>query len=129
MMDVRPIKTEADYDWALAEIEDYFDREPEPGSPEGRRFDVLASLIEHYESRVWPIGLPDPIEAIRFRMEQGGFTQADLARVLGSRPRASEVLNRRRPLTKEQAFKLHRAWHIPAEVLIQPYTLDGGLSC
>ena len=64
------------------------------------------------------------MEAIRHRMEQGGSTQADLARVLGSRPRASEVLGRRRALTKEQAFRLHRAWHIPAEVLIQPYHLD-----
>lgn len=120
-MDVRPIKTETDYDWALKEIERYFDEEPEPGSPESQRFDVLASLIEHYESQVWPIDLPDPVEAIRHRMEQAGYTQADLARVLGSRPRASEVLSRRRPLTKEQAFKLHREWRIPAEVLIQPY--------
>lgn len=123
-MDVRPIKTEADYDWALAEIEGYFNMEPEPGTPESQRFDVLASLIEHYESRVWPIDLPDPVEAIRHRMEQGGLTQADLAQVLGSRPRASEVLGRRRALTREQAFKLHRAWHIPAEVLIQPYHVE-----
>ncbi len=123
-MDIRPIKTEADYDWALAEIERYFDAEPEPGTPDSQRFDVLASLIEHYESRAWPIGLPDPVEAIRYRMEQGGLTQADLAQVLGSRPRASEVLGRRRALTKEQAFKLHRAWHIPAEVLIQPYHVE-----
>lgn len=121
MMDVRPIKTEADYDWALKEVEPYFDREPEPGTPESQRFDVLSSLIEHYESRAWPIALPDPVEAIRHRMEQGHLTQADLARVLGSRPRASEVLSRRRPLTREQAYKLHREWHIPAEVLIQPY--------
>ena len=123
-MDVRPIKTEADYDWALTEIERYFDAEPEPGTPEGQRFDVLASLIEHYESRAWPVDLPDPVEAIRYRMEQGGFTQSDLAEVLGSRPRASEVLGRRRALSKEQAFKLHRAWHIPAEVLIQPYHVE-----
>lgn len=123
-MDVRPIKTEADHDWALKEIERYFDHEPEPGTPEGQRFDVLASLIEHYEGRAWPIDLPDPVEAIRYRMEQTGLTQADLARLLGSRPRASEVLSRRRPLTKEQAFKLHREWHIPAEVLIQPYRID-----
>ena len=121
MMDIRPIKTEADYDWTLAEIEQYFDAEPNPGSPDSQRFDVLASLIEHYESRAWPIDLPDPVEAIRYRMEQGGLTQADLAEVLGSRPRASEVLSRRRALTKEQALKLHRAWHIPAEALIQPY--------
>ena len=121
MMDIRPIKTEADYDWALKEIERYFDDEPEPGTPESQRFDVLASLIEHYEGQAWPIGLPDPVAAIRYRMEQAGLTQADLARVLGSWSRASEVLGRRRSLTREQAFKLHREWHIPAEVLIQPY--------
>ena len=123
-MDIRPIKTEADYDWALAEIERYFDAEPEPGTPESQRFDVLASLIEHYESRAWPIDLPDPVEAIRYRMEQTGLTQADLTQVLGSRPRASEVLGSRRALTRKQAFKLHRAWHIPAEVLIQPYHVE-----
>ena len=120
-MNIRPINNEADYDWALAEIEQYFDAEPSPDSPDSQRFDVLASLIEHYESRVWPIDLPDPVEAIRYRMEQGSLTHADLAEVLGSRSRASEVLGRRRALTKGQAFKLHRAWHIPAEVLIQPY--------
>ena len=68
-MNVRPIKTEADYDRALAEIERYFDAEPELGSPESQRFDVLASLIEHYEGRVWPIDLPDPVEAIHHRIE------------------------------------------------------------
>lgn len=120
-MDVRPIKTEADYDWALAEIERYFDAEPELGSPDSQRFDVLASLIEHYEAHAWPIGLPDPVDAIRYRMEQTGRTQADLAKLLGSRPRASEVLSRRRAITREQAFRLHQEWNIPAEVLIQPY--------
>jgi len=120
-MNVRPIKTEADYDWALQEIEHYFDHEPEPGTSDSQRFDVLASLIEHYENRVWPIDLPDPVEAIRERMNQAGYTQADLARVIGSRPRASEVLSRRRSLTKEQAYRLYREWRIPADVLIQPY--------
>ena len=123
-MDIRPIKTEADYEWALKEIEPYFDHEPEPGSPESERFDVLASLIEHYEDRAWPIDLPDPVEAIRYRMEQDGLDQSDLARLLGSRSRASELLNRRRPLTREQAFKLHQEWRIPAEVLIQPYQVS-----
>jgi len=120
-MDIRPIKTEVDYEWALKEIEQYFDHEPEPGTPESQRFDVLASLIEHYEARAWPIDLPDPVDAIRYHMEQAGLTQADLGRLLGSRSRASEVLRRHRPLTKEQAFTLYREWHIPAEVLIQPY--------
>ena len=119
-MDIRPINSEADYDWALQQIERYFDNEPASGTPEAARFDVLAALIEHYEARHWPIEAPDPVDAIRFRMEQAGYTQADLAAVLGSRSRASEILSRRRGLTMDQAFRLYREWHIPAEALIQP---------
>jgi HTH-type transcriptional regulator/antitoxin HigA len=119
-MDIRPITSEPDYDWALAEIEQYFDRTPEPGTPEADRFDVLAALIEHYEARSWPIEATDPVDAIQFRMEQAGYTQADLARLLGSRSRASEILSRRRSLSMEQAYRLHREWQIPAEALIQP---------
>lgn len=87
-MNVRPIKTEADYDWALKEIARYFDVQPKPGTAEGDRFDVLATLIEDYEEKRWPIDPPDPVDAIRFRMEQAGFGQADLATLLGSRSRA-----------------------------------------
>lgn len=120
-MDIRPLKSEADYDWALREIERYFDQEPEAGTLDADRFDVLASLIEGYEAKHWPIEAPDPIEAVRFRMAQAGFNQSDLARLLGSKSRASELLKRRRVLTMEYAFKLNREWHIPAEVLLQPY--------
>lgn len=120
-MNIRPIKSERDYDWALSEIERYFEREPRRGTPDADRFDVLATLIESYEARHWPIDPPDPVEAIRFRMEQAGFHQADLARLLGSRSRASEILRRKRPLTLEQAWKLHKEWHIPAEALLRPY--------
>lgn len=120
MKNVRPIKTEADYNWALAEIERYFEHEPEPGSAEGDRFDVLAALIEGYEAKRWPIDPPDAVEAIRFRMQQSGLDQADLARLLGSRSRASEIMARKRALTMEQAFKLHREWQIPAETLLRP---------
>ena len=119
-MDVRPLHGEADYDWALAEIARYFETQPEPGSPAAARFDVLAALIENYEARHWAIEPPDPVDAIRARMEQAGLTQADLARLLGSRSRASEILARRRGLTMEQAWKLHHEWHIPAEALIRP---------
>jgi HTH-type transcriptional regulator / antitoxin HigA len=119
-MDVRPIRTEADYDWALKEIEPYFAREPKRGTPDADRFDVLATLIEVYEAKHWPIEAPDAVEAIRFRMELGGLRQADLARLLGSRSRASEILRRKRPLTLEQAWKLHREWQIPAEALLRP---------
>ena len=124
-MDIRAIRTEADYDWALAEIERYFVQEPEPGSAAADRFDVLAALIESYEAKRWPILPPDPVDAIRCRMEQAGLTQTDLARLLGSRSRASEVLSRRRGLTMAQAWRLHREWHIPAEVLLTPYHAAG----
>lgn len=119
MKNVRPIKSEADYNWALKEIERYFEREPEPGSVEGDRFDVLAALIEGYEAKRWPIEPPDAVEAIRFRMQQSGLNQSDLAHLLGSRSRASEIMARKRPLTMEQASKLHREWHIPAETLLR----------
>lgn len=120
-MDVRPLRTEADYDWALAEITRYFDNEPAPDTPDADRFDVLSALIEQYEARHWPIEPPDPVDAIKARMEDEGFSQADLARLLGSRSRASEILSRRRALTMEQAYRLHKEWRIPAEILLQPY--------
>ena len=82
-MNVRPIKTEADYDWALKEIARYFDVQPKAGTTEGARFDVLATLIEAYEDKHWPIDPPDPVDAIQYRMEQAGLVQADLARLLG----------------------------------------------
>lgn len=119
-MDIRPLRSEADYDWALAEIEAYFDQPPALGTQDAERFDVLAALIENYEAKHWSIEAPDPVAAIRARMEQAGYTQADLAALLGSRSRASEILARRRGLTMEQAYRLHREWHIPAEALIQP---------
>lgn len=119
-MDVRPLRTETDYDWALAEIEAYFRAPPQPDTPEAARFDVLAALIESYEAKHWPIEAPDPVAAIRARMQEAGYTQADLARLLGSRSRASEILARRRGLTMEQAYRLHRDWRIPAECLLQP---------
>jgi len=121
MRNIRPLRDETDYDWALAEVEKYFEREPKRGTPDADRFDVLAALIEAYEAQRWPIGLPDPVDAILWRMDQDGLTQTDLAKLLGSRSRASEILNRRRVLTIEQAYRLHREWRIPAEVLLQPY--------
>jgi HTH-type transcriptional regulator/antitoxin HigA len=117
-MEVRPIRSEADYDAALKEIEQYFDQEPKPGSPEADRFDILAALIGAYEQEHWPIEPPDAISAIREIMALRHYTQSDLATLLGSRSRASEILNRRRSLTMEQARKLHREWRIPAESLL-----------
>jgi HTH-type transcriptional regulator/antitoxin HigA len=120
---MKPLRTEADYDWALKEIEPYFERQPKRGTPDADRFDVLAVLIDDYESKHWPIAPPDPIDAIRFRMEIAGFKQADLGRLIGSKSRASEILRRKRALTLEQAYKLHREWNIPAEVLLRPYPI------
>ena len=117
---IRPIRTEAEYDEALEEIERYFDNEPKPGTPEADRFDLLALIVEDYERKRWPIEPPDTIDAIRFRMEMGEYTQADLGRLLGSRPRASDILTGKRPLTMGMAWRLHREWGIPAEALIAP---------
>lgn len=121
---IRPIRNETDYEAALEEIERYFEHEPASGTPEADRFDILAILIGAYEREHWPIDPPEPIEAIQCYMEQRGYTQSDLADLLGSRSRASEILNRRRPLTMEMAWKLHREWGLPAESLIRPHRTD-----
>ena len=118
MMKIRPLRTEADYDAALRAIQKFFDREPEPGSPQADEFDLLGLVIADYEQRRWPVGPPDAVDAIRYRMETGGFSQADLGRLLGSRQRASEILNRKRRLTMQMASKLHHEWGIPAEALL-----------
>ena len=117
---IRPLHSEADYDAALNEIERYFENEPKVGTPEADRFDLLALIIEDYERKRWPIEPPEPIDAIRYGMETGGYTQADLGRLLGSRQRASDILTRKRPLTMRMAWRLHREWDIPAEALIAP---------
>ena len=117
---IRPLRSEADYESALKEIEPYFENEPKLGTAAADRFDLLALIIEDYERRRWPIELPEAIDAIRFRMKTGGLSQADLGRLLGSRQRASDILNGKRPLTMKMAWKLHREWGIPAEALIAP---------
>lgn len=91
------IRSEADYDPALKEIQRYFENEPRPGTPHADPFDLLALIIDDYERKRWPIKPPDTIDAIRYRMETAGYTQADLGRLLGSRQRASDVLTRKRP--------------------------------
>ena len=118
MKDIKPIKTETDYDEALAEIAYLMDAEL--GTPEGDRLDVLVTLVEAYEGKQWRIDPPDPIEAIKVRMQQRGLTRQDLARVLGSKSRVSEVLNRKRSLTLTMIRRLHDTLGIPAASLIQP---------
>lgn len=119
-MNVKPIKNESDYDAALAQIEGLMDARP--NTPEGDRLDVLVTLAEAYEEKHWSVDPPDPIEAIKMRMEQRGLTRRDLEKVLGSKSRVSEVMNRKRPLTMEMIRRLHRKFGIPAESLIQPTT-------
>ena len=117
-MDVRPIRTEADYDWALAEVTRYFESEPARGSPDGDRFEVLLTLLEVYENRLFSIEAPDPAEAIAYWMELRGKSQADLAELLGSRSRASEILARKRSLSLDMISRLHEAWGVPVEFLL-----------
>jgi HTH-type transcriptional regulator / antitoxin HigA len=117
-MEIRPIRNEADYDAALADIEQYFINEPERGTPEADRFDVLSALIGAYEREHWFIDAPDAVSAIKEMMALKNLTQSDLAELLGSRSRASEILNRRRRLTMEQARLLHEKWQVPAESLL-----------
>ena len=117
-MNIHPIRTKADYKRALRDVSAYFDNEPEPGSADGDRFEILTTLVEAYEARQFPIEAPDPIEAIRFRMEQGGLTVKDLVPSIGQPNRVYEALNRKRGLTLEMIRNLHRNLGIPAESLI-----------
>lgn len=118
-MDIRPIRTKADYRTALKEVERLW--ETEPGTPDGDRVDVLVTLIEAYEAKHYPILAPDPIAAIEFMMEQKGLARRDLESAIGSRGRVSEVMTRKRPLTLPMVRQLSVLLQIPADVLIQPY--------
>ena len=116
-MEIRPIKTEADYEATLKEIEGLMSAEA--GSPQGDRLDVLVTLVEAYEREHYPIDFPDPIEAIKFRMEQQGLSVEDLVPVIGRKNRVYEVLARKRPLTLRMIEGLHETFSIPAESLLK----------
>ncbi len=118
-MEIRPIKTEADYQTTMEEIERLFDAASD--TPEGDRLEVLTTLVEAYEEKHYAIPLPDPVEAIQYYMESRDLTRRDLESYIGSRGRVSEILNRKRSLSIEMIRRLHTALGIPAEVLIQPY--------
>jgi HTH-type transcriptional regulator/antitoxin HigA len=118
-MKVQPIKTKKNYQSALNRLEKIFDAKP--GSTEGDELEVLGILIDTYEKTHYPIDYPDPIEAIKFRMEQLGYNQSDLANVVGLKSRASEILNKKRKLTLEMIRNLHTTLNIPTDVLIQSY--------
>ena len=113
------IKTESEYKKALTKLEKLFNAKP--NTPKGDELELLSLLIEKYEQEKYPIDMPDPIEAIKFRMEQMGYTQNDLAKIIGLKSRASEILNRKRPLTLEMIRNLHEKMNIPTQVLIQAY--------
>lgn len=113
------IKTAADYQQALSRLEMIFDARP--GTKEGDELEVLGVLIDNYEGTLQPIGYPDPIEAIKFRMEQLNYNQNDLAKVIGLKSRVSEILNKKRKLTIDMIRKLHEGLSIPTDVLIQEY--------
>ena len=118
-MNIKPIKTKKDYEQALERLELIFDAKK--GTENGDELEILGMLIENYENEKFPIGFPDPVEAIKFRMEQLGYNQTDLANVVGLKSRASEILNRKRKLSLEMIRQIHDSLNIPTEVLIQAY--------
>ena len=117
MMDIKPIKTDSDYRAALKEIETLMMAEPD--TQEGEKLDVLVTLVEAYEKKHYPLDLPDPVEAIKFEMEQKGLTVKDLEPMIGKSNRVYEVLNYKRSLTLKMIWRLHEQLGIPAESLIK----------
>ena len=117
-MDIKPIKTDADYQAALKEIQSLMMAGPD--TPEGDKLDVMVTLIEAYEAKHFPMDVPDPIEAIKFTMEQKGLTVKDLEPMIGKSNRVYEILNHKRSLTLKMIWKLHKGLGIPAESLIKP---------
>ncbi len=118
-MNIKPIRNDADYQAALIRLESIFDAKKE--TEEGDELEILSILIDSYENEHFPIEMPDPIEAIKFRMEQMGMKQKDLAEVVGFKSRVSEIMNKKRKLTLEMIRKINQTLHIPTEVLIQNY--------
>jgi len=123
MMNVRPLHTESDYNWALAEVARYFHKQPVPGSADGDRFEVLSVLIKEYEDRHFAIPQrADPVDVLHFAIESMGKSQTELAALIG-RNRASEILNRERRLTLDMIRTISEAWHLPIETLTGSYEI------
>ena len=118
-MNIKPIRTDDDYKAALKVVSSLVDADPEPGTPEGDRLDILSILVQAYEAKNFPMDLPDPVEAIKFRMEQKGLQPKDLEPMIGRLNRVYEILNRKRPLTMPMVRRLHAGLGIPAESLIR----------
>ena len=117
-MKIKPIRTEVDYQMALKAIAPYFDKEPTPNSIEADNFEMLLMVIEAYETKIYAIEAPDPVEAIKFRMEQAGLTPKDLRPMIGETNRVYEILNYTRPLTLTMIRRLNASLGIPADALI-----------
>ena len=115
-MNLRPIKTEQDYHFSIQRIEELWGAKKD--TPEGDEMDLLVTLVESYEMRHYPIAPPDPVDAIKFRMEQMGLTKADMVKYLGGQNRVSEILNRKRNLTLRMVKSLYKGLKIPAEILL-----------
>jgi len=118
-MNIKAIKTEQDYNEAMERLEILFDAKK--GTVEGDELEVIGILIDQYEKEHFPIDLPDPVEAIKFRLEQLGYNQTDFAEIIGLKSRASEILNRKRKLSLDMIRQLHDRLNIPTDVLIQAY--------
>ena len=125
-MDIRPIRNDEELQQALAEIETLWDAPA--GSPEGERLELLAMLVEKYEDRLWPQRDLDPVELLEYAFTEMGHSQAELARLIGSRSRASEIMSRKRPMTLEMIRAISQAWHIPIALLAKPYPLAKSMS-
>jgi HTH-type transcriptional regulator/antitoxin HigA len=124
-MDIRPIRTDRDHRAALREIEACWGAQD--GSEKGDKLEVLVALVESYETRRWPIDGDknfDPVDVLHYAIEELGHTQSELAELLGSRSRASEILSRRRALTVDMIHRISEAWKIPADLLVRPYRID-----
>ena len=124
-MEIRPIRTDEDHRAALVEIDRYWGASE--GTEEGDRLDVLLALVEIYEEKRWPININenfDPVDVLNYSIEELGHTQAELAELLGSRSRASEILSRRRALTVDMIHKISEGWKIPADLLVRPYRVE-----
>lgn len=125
-MEIRPIQTEEDYKAALAEVSRFFDApsEPEPGTTESDRLEILVTLIEAHEAKIAPIGLPDPIGAIEFDLDRLGLTPDDLIPIIGSRERVAAILEKRQSLTLPMIHRLSAKLNISVAILAQPYSLQ-----
>src|SRR5262245_35683397 len=124
-MEIRPIRTDKDHKAALAEIDACWGAAE--GTEKGDKLDVLLALVEIYEARRWPVEIDegfDPIDVLNYAIEELGHAQAELAELLGSRSRASEILSRRRALTVDMIHKISEAWKIPADLLVRPYKIE-----